>query len=162
MIPAALSPLANHLWQSTVFAAVAWLLTLALRKNRAAIRYGLWLAASVKFLVPFSLLVSAGGQFGWRATAAVGPVPVSHVVNQISKPFTLPSEAVPAVSAAAPSSSVPVLLFGIWLCGFAASAAVWLGFWWRYRAARRAATPLHLDLTHFGMLKSAEAWWPDR
>jgi 5'-nucleotidase len=24
-----------------------------------------------------------------------------------------------------------------------------------------SVTPLHLDLTHFGMLKSAEAWWPD-
>jgi 5'-nucleotidase len=24
-----------------------------------------------------------------------------------------------------------------------------------------SVTPLHLDLTHFGMLESAEAWWPD-
>jgi len=45
MIPTNLSPLANHLWQSTLFTAAAWLLTLALRKNRAAVRYGLWLAA---------------------------------------------------------------------------------------------------------------------
>lgn len=44
----------------------AWLLTLALRKNRAGVRYGLWLAASLKFLVPFSLLVGAGSQFTWR------------------------------------------------------------------------------------------------
>ena len=52
MIPAYLSPLANHLWQSTLFAAAAGLLTIALTKNRAAVRYWLWLAASVKFLVP--------------------------------------------------------------------------------------------------------------
>jgi hypothetical protein len=38
MIPASLSPLANHLWQSTLFAAVVALLTLALRKNRAHVR----------------------------------------------------------------------------------------------------------------------------
>ena len=63
MIPANLSDLANHLWQSTLFAAAAWLLTLALQKNRAAVRHGLWLAASLKFLVPFSLLVGAGSQF---------------------------------------------------------------------------------------------------
>jgi hypothetical protein len=61
-----LSPLANHLWQSTLCVAMAWLLTLGMRKNRAAVRYGLWMAASVKFLIPFSLLVSAGAQLEWR------------------------------------------------------------------------------------------------
>lgn len=63
-----LSPLANHLWQSTLCATAISFLTLVLRKNRAAVRYWLWLAASVKFLVPFSLLVSMGSQlqFGWR------------------------------------------------------------------------------------------------
>ena len=45
------SALGNHLWQSTVFAAVAALLTLLLRKNHARTRYWLWLAASLKFLV---------------------------------------------------------------------------------------------------------------
>jgi bla regulator protein BlaR1 len=59
------APLANHLWQSTLFAAAAGLLTLALRKNRAQVRYWLWLAASVKFLVQFSLLFSAGSYLGW-------------------------------------------------------------------------------------------------
>ena len=51
---------ANHLWQSTAFAAGGWLLTLALRRNQARVRYCVWLAASVKFLVPFSLLIAAG------------------------------------------------------------------------------------------------------
>ena len=52
----------NHLWQSTVFALSAWLMTLQLRRNRAHVRYGLlWLAASVKFLIPFSLLIDLGG-----------------------------------------------------------------------------------------------------
>jgi hypothetical protein len=37
--------LMNHLWQSTVFAAVAGLLTLALRSNRAETRYWVWFAA---------------------------------------------------------------------------------------------------------------------
>lgn len=56
MIPSQLQSLANHLWQSTLFAAAAGLLTLSLRKNRAQTRYWLWLAASVKFLIPFSPL----------------------------------------------------------------------------------------------------------
>jgi hypothetical protein len=72
MITANLSPVANHLWQSTLFAAAAWLLTLALRKNHAGVRYRLWLAASVKFLIPFSLLVVAGSQFAWRTSPAIG------------------------------------------------------------------------------------------
>ena len=71
MIPDYLSTLANHLWQSTVFAAAAGFLTLAFRKHRAGVRYGLWLAASVKFLIPFSLLVALGAQFGWRTAPAI-------------------------------------------------------------------------------------------
>jgi bla regulator protein BlaR1 len=53
-------PIASHLIQSTLFAAVAGLLTLAFRKNRAQIRYALWLSASIKFLIPFSLLIAVG------------------------------------------------------------------------------------------------------
>src|SRR5579872_4799547 len=58
--------LANHLWQSTAFVVAAWLLTLALRNNRAAVRHWVWMASSVKFLVPFSLLVGMGSLFQWR------------------------------------------------------------------------------------------------
>ena len=54
------APLGNHLWQSTVFAGVVWSLTFFLRKNRAETRYSLWLVASAKFLLPFSLLIGLG------------------------------------------------------------------------------------------------------
>jgi uncharacterized membrane protein YphA (DoxX/SURF4 family) len=50
-------PLGNHLWQSTLFAVTAGLLTLILRRNHAQARFWLWLVASVKFLIPFSLLI---------------------------------------------------------------------------------------------------------
>ena len=59
--------LGDHLWQSTLCAQVVALVTLALRRNRAHVRYWLWLAASVKFLVPCAALVAAGRQFGWLA-----------------------------------------------------------------------------------------------
>ena len=39
----------NHLWQSTVFAAAVAVVAVAFRRNRAQVRYWLWLAASVKF-----------------------------------------------------------------------------------------------------------------
>jgi len=51
----------NHLWQSTLFTAAVALLALAFRCNRARLRYGLWFAASVKFLVPFAALAAVGG-----------------------------------------------------------------------------------------------------
>jgi uncharacterized protein (TIGR03435 family) len=145
MIPAGLSSLANHLWQSTLFAAAAWFLTLALCKNRAAVRYRLWLAASIKFLVPFSLLVGAGSHLAWRTSLDMAPPPLSRAMEQISQPFALPADAVPA--AAAPSlNAVPFFLVSVWLCGFGISAAVWLRWWRRFHAAVRSATPLDLDL----------------
>ena len=64
MTPTDLLPLANHLWQSSLCVALAWLITIVLKNSRASVRYGVWLASSVKFLIPLSLLVSAGGQFG--------------------------------------------------------------------------------------------------
>ena len=52
--------IANHLWQSTLVAVVAALLTFILRKNQARVHYWLWLTASMKFLIPFSILVGIG------------------------------------------------------------------------------------------------------
>ena len=58
----------NHLWQSTLFALAAALLALAFRRNSASLRFNIWLAASVKFLVPFSLVVLVGKQLRWETT----------------------------------------------------------------------------------------------
>jgi len=68
MLPSILMPtlnelgvgLANHIWQSTLCMIVLGALTLLFRRNSAVVRYRLWLIASVKFLVPFSLFVALG------------------------------------------------------------------------------------------------------
>jgi beta-lactamase regulating signal transducer with metallopeptidase domain len=141
-----LSPLANHLWQSTLCAAAVWLLTFAFRKNRAAVRFGLWFAASVKFLIPFSLLVGAGTQFGWRTDPAVGQPQFSLVMEEIAQPFTA---AVPALRLAArppAANPVPAVLFGVWLGGFAIGVFFWFRWWRQIHAARRSAKQLHLNL----------------
>ena len=52
--------LANHLWQSTLCVAAAAVVARALKRHAASIRYRVWLLASVKFLVPFSLLAGIG------------------------------------------------------------------------------------------------------
>src|SRR5215467_14446142 len=86
MSPWDLSPFANHLWQSTLCGGAAWVLTLSVRRNRAVVRYWLWLAASLKFLVPFSLLFSAGSDLGWRSAAPTTWPQVSFL-TEISHPF---------------------------------------------------------------------------
>ena len=87
MIPDAFLPIANHLWQSTVFAGIAGLLTLLLRNNRAHARYCLWLAASAKFLVPFSLLMSVGGLVGRHEVVVPAPARVPVFFEQVNEPF---------------------------------------------------------------------------
>ena len=137
--------LENHLWQSTLFCCVVAVLTLVLRRNRAAVRHGLWLAASVKFLVPFSLLVSIGSQIEWREPPAAARPQVSVVV-QIGQPFTPPAPAPLLVSIPTAASRLPAILFGLWLCGFAAQSLAWWQRWRRVRSALRMASPLQLGL----------------
>jgi beta-lactamase regulating signal transducer with metallopeptidase domain len=143
MIPWLPSSLLNHLWQSTLFVVVVWLATVALRSNRARVRYWLWMAASVKFLIPVSALVSLGEQFEWRtAPASVRPA-VSFVIEDVLTPAVVVAAA-PA-SIAPPLLVLPWLLLAVWVAG----AAVVLTSWWRQwlpiRSAVRRATPVRLD-----------------
>src|ERR1700689_5025274 len=83
--------LTNPLWQSTIFVVPAGILTLALRRNRAQVRYWVWFAASVKFLVPFSLLVGLGALTPRRVAAPVVPTQWVIAAEQIGEPLaTLP------------------------------------------------------------------------
>ncbi|HEY2383610.1 MAG TPA: M56 family metallopeptidase [Terriglobia bacterium] len=144
MIPSYLSPLANHLWQSSLFAGVAGLLTLALRKNRASVRYWLWLAASVKFLIPFSLLVSIGGQFDWRTAPSVTRTPLPVAMDQIVQPFAVTVSGPLLAAVPETRSAIPIVFLGVWLCGFAVSVFCWVRAWRHIRAAVRTASPLHV------------------
>ena len=118
MLPA----LFDHLWQSTLFALVAGLLTLALRKNRARVRHGIWLAASCKFLVPVSVLIALGGQIEWRNTPA--PANISVVMDEVSQPFTTAPAALPVIVPAS-ASRLPEVLFAIWACGSTGPSRRW-------------------------------------
>ncbi|HEY2545117.1 MAG TPA: M56 family metallopeptidase [Candidatus Acidoferrum sp.] len=135
--------LANHLWQSTLFAGVAGLLTLALGKNHARTRYWVWLAASVKFLIPFSLLVGMGSHLEWTKTSATPQSGFSFVVEQISQPFA-PTNPAPVTAPVAPTRlevAERVLPLVTWLLG---GAGV-LFFWWR--RWRRMTEPIRGAVT---------------
>jgi bla regulator protein BlaR1 len=145
MTLADLSPLANHLWQSTVFAGAMGALTLPLRRNRAAVRYWLWLAASMKFLLPFSLLVRIGNQLARHTPPAIEPPQWSFAVERISQPFAA-SVAVPQVAATPLVNPVAAVILGVWLCGIAAGIVFWLRSAGQARAARLMAIPLAAEL----------------
>jgi beta-lactamase regulating signal transducer with metallopeptidase domain len=147
MIPDYMLPFANHLWQSTLFVIAVWAIALMLRQNRAAMRHRLWLAASVKFLVPFSLLTGIGSHFQWQTGTLTPPHPVSMIVETISQPFSvsIPSVAPPATTPARQASRVPAVLIGVWLCGIAASLLWWFIRWRQVRRAVRLAVPSNLD-----------------
>jgi bla regulator protein blaR1 len=133
----------NHLWQSTLFAGFAGLLTLLLRRNGARARYWLWLAASVKFLIPFMLLVTAGSYFDLGSKAPNAPAVVAF--EQVFEAPTLNLTAPPAIPPQTPSR-VPSLLLVTWLCGFLTVLIRWSRQWRRIRAAVHAATPLDFAL----------------
>jgi bla regulator protein blaR1 len=143
-LPGLAPALKDHIWQSTIFLLIAALLTLALRHNHARIRYCLWLAASIKFLIPFALLITLGSHL---ATPRATPPPQTAVyfaMEEVSQPFTI---AVPTIVAPTPTVThhvplLPIVLGATWLIGFVVVLTVWFVYWRRISAIVRAATPL--------------------
>jgi len=143
-------PLANHLWQSSLWVAGTWALTLMLRRNRAAVRYWLWLAASVKFFIPFSLLVSFGRQLSWTPASRIAHPHLSIVMNEFSRPFPVlvsVSASVPVLRPMMPpgSSAIPSILLALWISGFAVSILLWICHWRHMCSVRRRAVRLPID-----------------
>ncbi|HLX00330.1 MAG TPA: TIGR03435 family protein [Candidatus Acidoferrales bacterium] len=150
-----LSPLANHIWQSTIFAIAAWLLTLALRKNRASVRYWVWFSASLKFLIPFSLLVSIGNKFAWHSSTAITQPQLAIVINQISQPFATFTEVSTAMPPTHASGALPIILLATWLWGVIVILIFWFRSLRQMRAIKRTASPLPLSLSIPVMSSSA-------
>jgi uncharacterized protein (TIGR03435 family) len=135
------SMLANHLWQSSIVAIAAWLITMALRRNRAGTRYGVWLAASLKFLVPFTLLVSAGSQLDWRSATISQPPQTMFVMEVITQPFSVATGASASVAPAARAFAIGDAtqiwlgaLLAIWLAGVVVIVIMWSVRWRRVSA----------------------------
>jgi beta-lactamase regulating signal transducer with metallopeptidase domain len=145
----------NHLWQSTLFVLGAALLALVLRRCRPGVRYGIWLAASLKFLLPFALLAAAGDAAAGRlhlflappkGLAAIAPVvePLPQAFLSPAPPPSVVSSPLAAPAAAVPFDPAPVLL-GVWAIGLAVVLGVWAARWSRVRAALRDASPMDMS-----------------
>lgn len=129
----------NHLWQSTVFAGAVAIGGVILRRHSPRLRYWLWLAASLKFLIPFSLLVSTGAhvQLPPRAPALRGAM--IQRVSSVFEPgvvFQLPLS--PSTT---PISWTPVLA-AVWFAGSLYLAIRWFRNWRLIDRAAHRARPI--------------------
>jgi uncharacterized protein (TIGR03435 family) len=133
----------THLWQSTLFAAAAGLLTIAFRKNRAKVRFWLWLSASLKFFVPFAVLIGLGSNLGWKPAAPQIAAPaVTFAVEYVAEPFSATLS--PAPIAPRSTDWMPIVMLSVWACGFLAIVLIRLRLWFGIRRSLRASTPLEI------------------
>lgn len=161
-----LAAVLDHLWQSTLVALAAGLLAAALGKAPARARHGLWVAASIKFLIPFAALMTLGrvlapGLAAPRLLASVGLSPVhaapeAALIQAAAQPFdraaalqaSLPpiqaTAALVARGASGPALHLdPVLMLALfWAVGSAAVLARWAIRWARVQAAAGSARPV--------------------
>jgi beta-lactamase regulating signal transducer with metallopeptidase domain len=146
METALIEGLANHLWQSTVFAGFAWLATLLLRKNHARARYALWLAASAKFLLPWSLLTGLGGVLPKQHSVIAPQLAVYAAFDVAGRPFSevsmalVPARAYVSTWVASLYTHLPLILVAVWLCGLATVLLIWNTRWRQVSAMLRSAT----------------------
>ncbi len=140
-----MAPLLDHLWQSTLVAALAALLALALHNNSARLRFWLWFAASIKFLVPFAALAALGESLARLLPVTVTAPPhlaaMAPAAERISAPATML-----AVPEAAAGMSLALLLGLVWALGFAAVLGIQLIRSLKLRRLLRDARDVEMSL----------------
>jgi len=157
--------LLNHLWQSSLCVAGAGLLALTLHRDGANVRFWLWFAASVKFLVPFAVLIAAGATL---LAPIVPPLnaPAVALIEPLAKPFFSPATsmaltmtpsdaAVIALTTANPAPALVRLdlarldlesvLLAAWMAGVLIIVFRWFVRWSRVRALLRDAVMVRVD-----------------
>ena len=129
----------NHLWQSTVIAAIAIIAARLLSRNQAKTRYWLWFAASIKFLIPFGWLLTMGGRL-IKAPAALPPVS-ALAVEQITSSFA-PVGDMKSLVEPGIGQQWPNAIAAVWLLGALFLFARWLRRWWIVRQTMELAERL--------------------
>ncbi len=114
---------ANHLWQATLFALVAWIAAAWL--NRPRMRHIVWLLAFAKFLLPsalmFLLAQKLGLNFSWSAQTEMIGAAEAGVWLQISEPVTQMAQ----LNAGAGHDEAYCVLTILWLTGVVLCFARW-------------------------------------
>ena len=110
-----LTEIVNHLWQSTLIALGVAALAAMLRDHGAHARYWLWWAASVKFLVPFSLLSMLGSALGEAGVPRLDVADWPATIDVLAQPMP----------EAASWTPLALALLGVWALGFLAVVGAW-------------------------------------
>jgi bla regulator protein blaR1 len=143
-----MTAVADHLWQSTLVAGGAAVLALLLRNNRAHLRHAVWLAASLKFLIPFAALIAIGRRLGIAPPAAAYPAvdaPLHVVVGTVARPFSMRPIDGPVAAAPAGADWVGALSFilaALWIAGALTVLSTWIVRWLRVARLVSHASPL--------------------
>ena len=127
----------DHLWQSTLLAVAIGVLAVVFRKARASVRYGLWLTASVKFLLPFAALATLGRLLGPAIRPPAEVAPDAVFIARAAEPFSIPTQS-------DASLDPMLLLLAVWALGVASVLIVWTVRGMRIRPMLRQATPVAL------------------
>ena len=138
--------LITHLWQSTAFAGLAWLLTIALRNYPARIRFSVWIAASIKFLVPFAVLTALGSHWVLPNSGSLIHGTFYTVMEEINEPLARSLLRTPEIGVPLHSlvdrSWISIALVSIWLCGCIVILIRWAQQWHRARCLVNESTVL--------------------
>jgi uncharacterized protein (TIGR03435 family) len=142
MTPALFS-LLNHVWQSTLVVGVAWLACATLlRQNSPRIRYGIWLTASLKFLIPFAALIEAGRWLAPRPLLSPSQSQQAFDIFTAGSGVLATAPFRPAAPPQAATSSGEILLAAavvVWTLGAVMVFGRWLAYWRTIRVLARDA-----------------------
>src|SRR5262245_32812329 len=79
----------HHLWQASLFSALAFALAFLIRRGPARVRYAIWTLASAKFAIPSVLIGLAANRLAAH-TAPATTTPPSHsfpLIAQFAEPL---------------------------------------------------------------------------
>lgn len=147
----------NHLWQSTLVVLVAWMLTLALRRNPARTRHWVWMAASLKFLMPFSLLAAIGDWLRPVRVPVIEPPQIASAMAKMAHPFLqgpqgpafyamLYPDAISKAATPHPAFSLAEMVVALWLCGLVFLLLRWTLAWRAIRGTLRSASHVQMPI----------------
>ena len=124
-----------HLWQSTLFLGVAWVVAAMLRQHSSRTRYLVWFAASLKFLVPWSALVALGEWLRPAPAIEIGAMARPLIAAAVSLAQPVPHALTEQVS----GSMIASILLAVWAAGAILFLARWSLCWLNTRRMIDAA-----------------------
>ena len=135
--------LLTHLWQSTLVLIGAWALAWVCRNNGAAVRYWIWFVASMKFLVPLTVLQQLGDLLG---RSLPEPLLVDVALIESANAMFAPSVPHSLNVAHDMPSQIASIAVALWALGAAVLCLHWFLQWRSIRRRVALAPQICMDL----------------